>query len=396
MRRDQSVQQKYRYLIGKRIDVAISGGIAAIEMVKVIRELRRWGAEIRVFMSNSSLKFVTPLSIEWAAGSKPISSLSGGAEQISDADLLLIAPATLNTIQKGVNGIADSPLLTNFQSAWGRGIPVVIAPSMHIDLWNNPIFKETLKKLKENKQFKIVEPVFEEDKAKLASSLTIALSVSFMLNNKLNGKRVLLTGGPTEEEIDGVRVLRNKSSGRLSCLIAQELIANGAEVEFIYGPGTKAPPPLVNLHRVNTVSEMRFAIKKVLESRKIEIGIFCAAVLDFSPERFNYKLDSNKPVAISLTPGPKLIDEISGIPKIGFKLESALTFSDLVTLGNELLISRAWEAVVVNSNNAINADKHQAVFISKGRDPISCNTKEEIASVISQFLLLQNLGYQPK
>lgn len=396
MRRDHSVDQKFQYLSGKRIDVAISGGIAATEMVKVIRELKRWGAEIRVFMSQSSLEFITPLSIEWAAGSPPISSLSGDAEQISDADLFLVAPATLNTIQKGINGIADSPLLTNFQAAWGRGIPIVIAPAMHIDLWNNPILQNSLNKFKENKQFKIVEPLFEESKAKMASSFSIAISVSSMLNSELKGKRILLTGGPTEEKIDQVRVIRNLSTGRVSSLIATEILAHGGDVEFVYGPGEFEPPQGVNLYRVKSVNEMRDAILNIVENKKIDFGIFTAAVLDFLPERFNHKLDSSKPLSISLTPGPKLIDEIKNIPKIGFKLESAVTLSDAVSLGNELLVRRDWEGVVINSVEGIDEDKHEAIFITQGREPVFCKTKEEIACVIYQFLLSRTLDYQPR
>ena len=394
---DQSVDQKYHYLSGKRIDVCISGGIAATEMVKVIRELRRWGADLTVFMSQSSLEFITPLSIEWASGSKPVINLTGEAEQIRDADALLVAPATLNTVQKAVLGIADSPLLTRFQAAWGRGIPIVIAPAMHMDLWNNPVFQESLKKLKNDQQFKIVDPMFEEGKAKMASALSIVLNVSSALNKRLSDRRFLLTGGPTEETIDAVRVLRNSSTGRLSCLIAQELIANGAEVEFVYGPGEAQPPPGVNLYKIKAVGEMRCAIESITRNKKIDFGIFAAAVLDFLPEKFDYKLDSGKPISISLTPGPKLIDEIKDIPKIGFKFESSLAFSDAISIGNELMRKRGWDGVVLNSAEGIDNDnnKHEALFMASAREPVCCKTKQAIAESICQFLMSQNPDCQP-
>lgn len=396
MQRDQSVDQSFYYLAGRHVDIAICGGIAATEMVKVIRAIRRWGAEVRVFMTESALKFITPLSLEWASGTKPVTTLSGQAEQIADSDIFLVAPATLNTIQKLVHGIADSPPLTALQAAWGRGIPIVIAPAMHLDLWRNPVFQRNLETLRGDCQFRIVEPIFEEGKAKLASALAIVLNVSSMLNKQLSGRRFLLTGGPTEGKIDAVRVLRNLSSGRLSCLIAQELIANGGEIEFVYGPGEAQPPPGVNLHRVKSVDEMRGVIKNITENKRIDFAIFAAAVLDFAPERFDHKLDSDKPVSISLTPGPKLIDEIRDIPKIGFKLESSLTLSDSVSLAEGIMERRDWEAVVINSVEGIDDNRHEALFVARGGEHKFCKTREEIASAICRFLVSRTPDYQPR
>ncbi|HLB59239.1 MAG TPA: phosphopantothenoylcysteine decarboxylase, partial [Bdellovibrionota bacterium] len=309
------------------------------------------------------------------------------AEQISNADAFLVAPATLNTLQKFIHGMADSPHLTLLASAWGTGKPIIWAPAMHESLWMNPAFQQTLEQLREDPQFKLIPPTDDEGKKKLASPKAIALAVSAVVNPHLRGKRYLLTGGPTEAPIDDVRVIRNKSSGALSCRTAQELLAFGAEVEFVYGPGVAEPPPGVTLHRVTTPEEMGSAIKNILSTKTIDAGVFASAVLDFVPKKIEGKISSRNRFTLELSPIEKIIDQVLGIPKIGFKLEVAATVSDLIPSAMKLIEERRWDACFLNVVSDLDSSQHRGVFLSPGHPPHFCDSKREIGRVIREFLL---------
>lgn len=163
---DLQVERLGNQLNGYRIGLCITGGIAAIESPKIARQLRRYGAEVKCYVTSESLKFVGADSLIWGSGQEVVGTLTGKAEHICLEDLVLVAPATLNTINKVFAGVADNSVTCLIASALGKKVPVYIAPTMHISLYNNPFFQENLKKA-ERYGVKIIEPRFGENKAKI-------------------------------------------------------------------------------------------------------------------------------------------------------------------------------------------------------------------------------------
>jgi len=159
--------------------LGVCGSVAAIEAPKLARELIRRGISVKCVMSNSATGIIHPNVMEWATGQEVITEITGGVEHVrlcgvdGEASLLLICPATANTISKIASGIDDTPVTTFATTALGSGIPIIIVPAMHSSMYKNPFVVENLKKLKKNK-IKIIEPRFEENKAKLADVKKIA------------------------------------------------------------------------------------------------------------------------------------------------------------------------------------------------------------------------------
>lgn len=173
---DLQVEKISDELEGKRIALCVTGGIAAIETPKIARQLRRYGAEVRAYTTENALKFIGKMSLEWATQKSVVSELSGLAEHICLEDLVLVAPATLNTINKIFYGIADNCVTSLVASALGMKKPVYIAPTMHGSLYNNLMLQENLKKA-ETYGIKIIEPRFGENKAKIADTRKIVSEI---------------------------------------------------------------------------------------------------------------------------------------------------------------------------------------------------------------------------
>jgi len=183
MNEDLQVEKVSDQLEGKTIALCVSGGIAAIETPKIARQLRRYGAEVKAYTTPTALKFIGKASLEWATEKDVVCELSGLAEHICLEDLVLVAPATLNTINKIVLGIADNVVTSLVASALGSKKPIYIIPTMHESLYNNPIFQENLSKT-ERYGIKIIEPRFSEGKAKIASTRSIVNEVVGYFQNE--------------------------------------------------------------------------------------------------------------------------------------------------------------------------------------------------------------------
>jgi len=174
-------------LKGKRIGLCISGGIAAIETPKIARHLRRYGAEVTAYVTPNALKFIGETSLEWATEKQIVKELSGKAEHICLEDFLIVAPATMNTINKIFAGMGDNSVTTLVASALGKKVPVYLAPSMHDSLYKNPFLQENLKKAGEY-GMNIIEPRFSEGKAKIASTSSIVSEVIKYFKDKEKAK----------------------------------------------------------------------------------------------------------------------------------------------------------------------------------------------------------------
>lgn len=281
-------------LKGKKIIIGISGGIAAYKIPLLVRLFKKQGAEVRVMMTDSALDFVTPLSLSTLSGNPVIKDFvkdSNGqwnnhVEWGLWADLILIAPATANTLSKMAHGQAGNFLTAVYLSA---KCPVFIAPAMDLDMYLHPATQKNLEILK-NFGNRIIPATVGE----LASGLigpgrmeepeNIYKIIDDFFNKKpLKGKKVLVTAGPTYEDIDPVRFIGNHSSGKMGIAIADQAAEMGADVELILGPSKEMPShPDIKITNVRSAKEMFEAAMKVFPSA--DISIMSAAVADFTPK----------------------------------------------------------------------------------------------------------------
>jgi phosphopantothenoylcysteine decarboxylase/phosphopantothenate--cysteine ligase len=175
---DLKVERLGNQLDGKSIALCITGGIAAIETPKIARHFRRFGAEVRAYLTPAALDFIGEASLVWATGKPAVKELTGNAEHICLEDVVVVAPATLNTINKIYAGIADNPVTTLIASALGQNKPIYVAPTMHESLYKNPFFQQSLRKLPEY-GVRILEPRLGESKAKMPRT-------SYIVNTVIN------------------------------------------------------------------------------------------------------------------------------------------------------------------------------------------------------------------
>jgi phosphopantothenoylcysteine decarboxylase/phosphopantothenate--cysteine ligase len=255
----------------------------------------------------------------------------------------LVAPATANTISKIACGIDDTPVTTLASTAFGCGVPIMIVPAMHESMYRHPVVTENIKKL-QSLGVEFVGPRIEEGKAKMAETKEIVEAVIRRLTVKkdLAKKRVLVTAGPTFEYIDPVRIITNKSSGKMGVAVAEEALARGAEVTLVYGPGTAIPPISVKKIPVETSQEMYEAVVSELKSKKYDIAIATAAVADWAPEEhYEYKVPTSTKaeLTVKLKPTPKIIDAVKKISPDTF----LVAFRAEYNLSDEELIQSAYE-----------------------------------------------------
>ncbi len=280
-------------LKGKKILLGITGSIAAYKAILLVRLFVKAGAEVKVVMTPAARDFVSPLTLSTLSKNPVVIDLFEGHSWSNHvmlgrwADLMLIAPASVNTIAKMAQGSCDNLLLAAYLSAT---CPVCIAPAMDEDMWKHPATQRNLETLKGFGH--LVIPVAEGE---LASGLTgpgrmaepdaiLAFMEShFFSSRELEGKRALVTAGPTYEPIDPVRFIGNHSSGKMGIALAHELQCRGADVDLVLGPGVSVPVAAgIRVVRVNTAAEMLQACLERFPGT--ELTIMAAAVADYTPQ----------------------------------------------------------------------------------------------------------------
>lgn len=309
-RKKKAVAKKPLVVLG------ITGSIAAVRAFDLCRELRRNGFDVQVLLSDSARQMVTEQAMEFASGRKVISSISGKVEHVKffgkrgSAALLLIAPATANTISKIAMGIDDTPVTTFATIAIGSGKPVLLAPAMHEPMYEHPIVHENLAKL-EGRGVRVIEPLMAEGKAKLADIDGIVFEVQRALHRAarkllLDGKKVLVASGAFHEKIDEVRVLTNLSSGKMGFAIAVACCLEGAEVKMI---GNGAHENFIDFEKAGTAGELEEKTLRALE--KNYDYFFCpAAIPDFKASPGKDKVSSEKAMVLCLQPREKMLGKI--------------------------------------------------------------------------------------
>jgi len=318
----------------KTVIVGVTGSIAAVETVKLIRKLKRKGATVHVVTTPAARRIIHPNALEYASQNPVINELTGKVEHVAflgkggSADMLLIAPCTANTIGKVARGIDDTPVTTCAVTAIGSGKPVVMVPAMHLSMYSQPLVRENINRLGELVHF--VWPRFEEDRAKFADTDEIVLTVERLLSSwDLAKKKVLITSGATIEAVDPIRILTTRSSGRTGREIAYEAFRRGADVTIVHNSTAQ----LVNQICVESAAEMSDAVLAELD-KGYDIFINTAAISDFTVDKQDEKIKSGQALNLELRNVPKLTEIVRAkyphLFIVCFKAETNTTPDELI------------------------------------------------------------------
>jgi len=383
---------KGKELEKQNIVLCITGSVAAVKCPELARELMRHGADVRACMTSSAICLITPQLMHWATGNEVVTEITGKIEHIELAqwaNLVLVAPATANTLGKMAHAIDDTPVTSVVSVALGLKKPIVAVPAMHESMYQHKLFQENLAKLR-SAGVHVLEPRIEEGKAKLASVEEVVQSVIELLGpHDMEGMRVLVTAGPTVEPIDPIKFITNRSSGKMGVAVARVAASRGAEVTLIYGPGTEAPPPNVKVVRVQTTREMCVAFDRELKSPH-DIIVSTAAAQDFAIERpAEQKLKHFEPPTLKLVPAPRVLDEARKLAPnafvVGFKAEFNVSDEELLAAAKEKL-GEGLDMVVANDvarpGAGFGSETNEVIIITSSGSKVMRATKVEIAKAI--------------
>ena len=394
-------------LKGKKIVLGITGSIAAYKACLIIRGLVKAGAEVQVVITPAGKEFITPITLS-ALTQKPV--ISDFFSQRDGtwhshvalglwADAMLIAPCTASTLGKMANGIADNMLITTYLS---MKAPVFVAPAMDLDMYQHPTTQQNMERLKGFGN-QIIEPASGflasglEGKGRMEEPEKIVAYLDMFFEKKdLQGRRIMITAGPTYEKIDPVRFIGNYSSGKMGFALAEECARRGAEVTLIAGP-VAMNTGLPNVHRMNVEScqEMYDAATSVFPQQ--DAAILCAAVADFRPEHVvDQKIKrEGQTMDIHMVPNPDIAVELGRMKRegqvlVGFALET----NDEEANAQHKLYKKNLDFIVLNSlknkGTCFRSDDNQISMISRtGQQDYERKPKNEVASdIIDQLARL--------
>ena len=373
-------------LKGKHIVLGVTGSIAAVETVRLAHALQRKGAVVTAVMSNAATGIIHPDALTYATGNNTIVDITGRVEHITYcgdcglADLFLIAPCTANTLCKVAAGIDDTPVTTFATTAIGRDMPIIIVPAMHHSMFRHPAVRDSLTRL-ESWGVMVVPPRIEEGKAKIAEIDEIVLFCEReLLGKPLAGKKVLITSGPCQEEIDDVRIMTTRSSGRMGQELALQAFRLGAEVIIVHHAYLSCMRNIV----VTSAADMRAEVIRICTQEKPDLYISAAAISDFAPKKFEGKLRSGGVRKITLLPLPKLLDEVIneyGIPCIAFKLGKDAEEPARELLGKGAVI------VVINGPETMGSAEGEILILNQHSRVNLSGTKEDLAVTLWDRIL---------
>lgn len=341
----------------KKVLLGVTGGIAAYKSAELLRLLIKEGAKVRVVMTQSAAKFVSPLTFQALSGNPVITDLFSDVSGIDHiehtdwADIFIVAPATANIIGKMASGIGDDPLSTMALAFDGR---FLIAPAMNSKMYKNPIVQENIDRLQSH-GYQFVGPEAgdlacgEEGIGRMSEPEAILdEAISLLYRKDLAGKRIIVTAGPTRENIDPVRFISNRSSGKMGYAIAGEAARRGAEVTLISGPASIRPPSGADLVKVTTSDEMYRAVLEKADGA--DAVIMAAAVSDYRPtESLPSKIKKGKKnITLDLEKTVDIIEELGkkkrGSLLVGFAAET----ENLIENARKKLKAKNLDLIVAN------------------------------------------------
>ncbi len=397
-------------LKGKTIVLGVSGGIAAYKAVELLRLLVKGGAEVHVVMTKGATEFVTPLTFQTLSGNPVHTELFNliteqeiGHISLADrADLFIIAPATANVIGKIAGGIADDLLTTTVMATKA---PVLLAPAMNVNMYENPLYRENEEKLRRH-GYLFAEPVSGflacgwEGKGKMQEpALVMEAAVAALTVQDLAGVTVMVTAGPTREEVDPVRFVSNHSSGKMGYALARAAWRRGAKVVLVSGPTALPPPFGVKFVAVESAREMR---DRVLESSgECDVIIKAAAVADYRPrERAGDKLKKvGDEMVVTLVKNPDILRELGAAKRpgqllVGFAAETV----DLEKNATVKLREKNLDMIVANDVSApgagfgVDTNIVRLLYRDGTKEELPLLAKEEVASAILDRIVALRAG----
>jgi len=378
---------KSRKLKGRKVVLGVTGSIAAVDCVRLCHELIRNGADVHAVMSKDAQTIIHPWALEFATGNPVTTEIDGRVQHVAlcgdvpdRADLLLIAPATANTISKMACGIDDTPVTTFATTALGQGVPVMVVPAMHGSMMNHKIVQENIDRLRKL-GVTVLMPKVEEAKAKMPSTDHIVSTVISLIGKRdLVGKRVLVIAGSTEEPIDDIRVVTNRSSGETGIELARAAHERGADVELWMGRCEAELPSHIRTTRFTSFQSLEAMVKKANH----DIILFPAAVSDYSPEKVPGKIASDADtLTLVMRRNPKLIDRMKGRFVVGFKAQANMGDEELVAEAQELVRRSKCGLVVANSVENVKRGRTKVILVtSYGTTEEIEGTKAEVADRI--------------
>ena len=352
--RDTDVEQRGDALLGQRIVLGITGGIAAVDSVRLARALRREGAELTVIMTNAAQRIITPLAVRWASQTEVITDWDGDLSALNHADAVLVAPATRDVMASHLHGLQHGPLMMALSVARSRKTPIMMVPSMHQDLATDPVTDDIVEHLRKEGVHVLWGPE-EEGKRKTPEGEYIVATLAHLANKGKPGrKNVVITLGATRSAIDDVRHVQNTSSGSTGYALADHLHKHGHDVTCVAGITTVPDPEWLPLVIHCPTPEAMLAECMALSNDHIDAWVHAAAVLDYVVENAaEGKLASQQgTLRLPLVESPKHIMELkekcSSAVRIGFKLESGIKQTDLIHRAYAQIQKAGMTAVVAN------------------------------------------------
>ena len=391
-------------LANKNILLGVTGGIAAYKSAEIVRHLKKSGASVRVVMTKSAEEFITPLTLQALSGNRVSTELldaeaeaaMGHIELAKWADGILIAPATANTLARISSGRGDDLLSTVTLAFDG---PVSLAPAMNQAMWLDKRTQENLEKLIQQ-DFGICGPGSGEQACgdiglgRMLEPLEILeiFSLSFSKGAML-GKSILITAGPTQEPIDPVRFITNRSSGKMGYSLAEAAIESGANVTLISGPVNIEPPTNCNLVEIKTAKEMYESVMHHIKGMDVYIGT--AAVSDYSPAHINEsklkKDGSNAAMTLELKENQDILKSVSELKERPYVVGFAAETEDLIENAEKKLKNKKLDLIVANDVSdkeiGFDSDQNEVTLIThKGKELIQRQNKKKISKKIIDFI----------
>lgn len=376
--RDTDVAVQGNALEDRHIVLGITGGIAAVESVKLARALRREGAKMTVIMTSSAQRIITPLAVRWASQAEVITDWDGDLSVLEHADGVLIAPATRDIMASHLHGLQHGPLMMALSVARARGTPIMMVPSMHEDLASDHVTDDIVQDLREQGVHVLWGPL-NEGKRKTPSVDTVVAHLAHRINCRAeNRKSVVITLGATRSHIDDVRFVQNTSSGATGWSLADHLYKHGHDVTCVAGVTTAIQPEWLPLVLKCPTPDAMLKECQALANDAIHAWVHAAAVLDYVVENpAEGKLASEQgPLKVTLVESKKHImllkETCSSAVRIGFKLETGIKQQDLIYRAVAQIERAGMTAVVANRLEDVNdatkprgylVDRHGSHFV---------------------------------
>ena len=380
------------------IVLCVTGSIAATETIKLAREFRRQGHSVKAFMTKEATKIIHPNALEFATGQEVVLELTGKIEHVnySQADLILVAPATANTISKFAYKISDNPVNTLLITAYGHDTPIVFVPSMHDSMYD--AVSENVEKLKDE-GIKFVNPRLDEGKAKFPAIDDIVLESVRAVNldrvnkgiedSNIAGKNILISLGGTFEEIDPIRGISNRSSGRMGLELAKEAFIRGANLTILAAHHEVTIPKSFNVISAESTVEMSKKVGELIP--EFDIFISTAAISDFTPiNKEDFKISSSYNLTLEFEPVSKIIQEIKAINEdiflVGFKAEYDISEEKMIECAKTQMQKAGTDLVVANDVSHKGCEfgslTNEVILVSDEIKKVALSSKAEISKAV--------------